>query len=114
MDIFEEDINSEIVHTIKGTCVGIVLTKRGNNDPHICWQLIVEDDENWYIQRNSFSSFWILDLKMVISQMEEWLENNAEKEEYFGWRMKEVRPEVLAHLQDSMEQNPILGEMLAR
>lgn len=46
----------------KGGQFGVRLVPRGGNDPHVCIQLLGEDDENWFEIGNSFSSFWIDDL----------------------------------------------------
>ncbi|KKN26951.1 hypothetical protein LCGC14_0869470 [marine sediment metagenome] len=51
---------------ILGECLGIELVKRSDDDEHICIQLLIEDDGNWFNLGNSFSSFWIEDLVDVI------------------------------------------------
>lgn len=53
--------------TLKGRHFGITFKERGPNDPHICIQIIGEDDEHWFDIGNAFSSFWIQDL---INQLE--------------------------------------------
>ena len=77
-------------HLILGDCLGIALLPRGNNDNHICLQLIGEDDGNWSVTTNSFSSFWVEDLQRVVNHAIDWLENNAEKDPSgYGYIFKE-------------------------
>ena len=85
-DFFEDEIKN-VVHVIKGDCVGIALFQRGKNDSHICWQLLVEDDGSWYVSEYGHSSFYIPDLEGVISKMQDWLKKNAVFEKY-GWELK--------------------------
>ena len=33
---------------LKGECVGVRLTQRNTDDPHIMFTLLVEDDGNWF------------------------------------------------------------------
>jgi len=56
-----------MTRTLKGRQFGIILKERGPNDPHVCIQIIGEDDEHWFDIGNSFSSFWLQDL---IDQLE--------------------------------------------
>ena len=69
-----------------GDQFGVILTKRGVNDNHICFNIISEDDENWSISDNS-SSFWLPDCLEVLHYVEKWLEENAEKGEW-GYSFK--------------------------
>jgi hypothetical protein len=50
--------NSEI----KGDIFGVRFVRRGEHDPHICLQLLIEDDEHWFEIGSSFSACWIDDL----------------------------------------------------
>ena len=85
MDFFEEE-TGEPIHVIKGSCAGIALT--GNEN--ICFHVIVEDDENWYLSKNGFSAFWLPDLEICILKTGKWLEENARKrKDDFGWEIKD-------------------------
>ena len=76
-------------HLFLGSCAGIALTKRGPTDPHIMFLILTEDDENWFISNNGFSSFWIDDLEIQIKKAKEWMENNAIKDPSgFGYTFK--------------------------
>lgn len=52
---------------LKGKQFGVRFKERGRDDPHVCIQIIGEDDEHWFNVGNPFSSFWIQDL---IDQLE--------------------------------------------
>lgn len=53
----DETINGSYTQIFLGDCVGIGLLPRGENDPHICFQWLCEDDEYWFPMRNSMSSY---------------------------------------------------------
>lgn len=72
-----------------GECHGISLTKRGKEDPHICIQLLTEDDGYWSSNANNFSSFWLPEFISVMKEVEKWLSENAEIEkDGYGWKFK--------------------------
>ena len=90
MNFFEEEIR-HIIHVIKGTYIGIVLSKRGREDNHLCFQLIVRNNESWFISKHSFSTFWLPDFIMVTTEAKEWLEKNAiikDDLDLGGWSLK--------------------------
>lgn len=69
--------------TIKGQQWGVRFEPRGKNDPHICIQLMGEDDEHWFdIGRDSgsgrSSSFWLPDLIAVLQLANDALRNRAD------------------------------------
>lgn len=72
---------------ILGKCLGFQLKPRGASDPHICIALLVEDDGNWFVSSNGFSSFWVDDLRKRMTQLELWLSQHAipDKDGY-GWQ----------------------------
>ena len=45
-----------------GSCKGVELIRRGENDNHICFDILTEDDGNWFSSKEPSSSFWIKDL----------------------------------------------------
>ena len=66
--MLENERGDEVPLTeLKGNQFGVRFKRRGHDDPHICIQIIGEDDEHWFDIGNSFSSFWIQDL---IDQLE--------------------------------------------
>lgn len=72
---------------ILGACLGFQLKPRGPSDPHICIALLVEDDENWFVSSNGFSSFWCADLQKLLAQLERWLSQHAiAAKDGYGWQ----------------------------
>jgi hypothetical protein len=69
-----------------GECIGVELVDRGAGDKHQMVKVMVEDDENWFVQM-TFSSFWLDEAITVLEQAREHLRRTGEKEE-FGWRRK--------------------------
>lgn len=71
---------------------GIVLKNRGENDNHVCFQILNEDDGNWFISETGTSSSWLDDLKYVLTETEKWIKKNCEPDLYdgrqFGWKFK--------------------------
>ncbi len=63
---------------------GILLMDRGPGDPHVCFQIISEDDGNWFTSENSSSAFWLNDLQQVLKEVELWLNEFANKGKW-GW-----------------------------
>ena len=47
--------------TFLGRCMGVGLRKRGDNDNHVVFVIIYEDDGNWFASENSVSSYWMAD-----------------------------------------------------
>ena len=70
-----------------GSCHGVILTRRGKDDPHVCVQVITEDDENWFISSNSLSSHWLPNLICVLQEAQGWMEKNCEKDDC-GWKFR--------------------------
>lgn len=83
MDVFEEDI-SNIIKVFKGSCKGVVLSKRGNNDNHIIISIITEDDGNWFVGDNHFSNYWLIDLEIQLKLAKEWIYENCIPYTYEG------------------------------
>lgn len=64
----------------KGEQFGIRLEPRGENDPHICFQIISEDDEHWFEHKGSSSSAWITDLIEQLKIVKNYMKNNYKKD----------------------------------
>jgi hypothetical protein len=75
-------------HLFLGTCCGVALVKRGPNDNHICFIILTEDDENWFVSNNLCSTYWLPDLEKQLIYAKRWIIKNAEKDTY-GYRFKE-------------------------
>lgn len=61
-----------------GNGVGVVIRKRGPNDPHICFEIISEDDEYWFpYTGNGSSSYWFDDYIRVLAEAKKWCETKA-------------------------------------
>ena len=75
----------------KGHSKGVKLTKRGENDNHICLQILTEDDENWFASANPFSSYWIDDLIEQLKITKAYIETQ-EPDMYegrqYGWKFR--------------------------
>ena len=46
----------EVVITFFGELHGVRLVERGKNDPHICFEILAEDDGHWFASDGSASS----------------------------------------------------------
>lgn len=75
-----------------GGCQGVALIPRGENDNHICFLIVTEDDGNWFASKNSSSSFWLEDLEHQLKKAKDWMDNNADPDpDGFGYRFKEIK-----------------------
>jgi hypothetical protein len=78
-----------------GQCMGVGLDRRGVDDPHVCFALLVEDDGNWFAQGESHSSsFWLPELIEVLQEAHAWLEKHGEpdgEDGKHGFRFKGAR-----------------------
>lgn len=86
---FNEDervrIHSPIYAAFLGSCHGVVLTARGGIDPHVCFTIIVEDDNNWFVSSESNSLYWGKELVNVLNAAIKFAEKNCVQLEY-GYR----------------------------
>lgn len=73
----------------KGGCVGIKLTARADNDQHILFSFMTEDDGYWFdtLEGSGWSSYWWEDLKDVMLKVENALSKHAKKTEW-GYEFK--------------------------
>lgn len=70
-----------LVVSFRGVCQGVGLKQRGPNDPHICYVILTEDDEYWFVSKEqSASSYWMPELMDCFQQAQDWMENHAVKE----------------------------------
>jgi len=89
MDLFEE--NLPVIETFKGTCCGVVLYQRAEGDPHICFDILGEDDGNWFLARNGASTCWLYDLQIQMGLAMNYLQTDTAIEPYeWGFRLKDA------------------------
>ena len=65
----------------KGKCLGVRLYPRSSEDPHVCFELLTEDEGNWLLGLNGPSSFWLPDLITALSKARTWMNKNCIKEQ---------------------------------
>ena len=70
-----------------GSCHGVILTRRGKDDPHVCMHIITEDDGNWHISDTGFSTFWLPKLISVLQEAQDWMEKNCDPDTH-GWKFR--------------------------
>ena len=71
-----------------GKCAGIGLRKRDVDDLNIVFNILYEDDENWFEESGKgFSSYWLPDLIEQSQLALNWMKENANCEEY-GYSFK--------------------------
>lgn len=90
---------SDFEKVFLGGCNGIGLTKRGPDDPHVCFTILTEDDENWFVDSGGASSFWLKDLQTVLAEAMDWIEKNCDpdiptndswpKGQQCGWKFRD-------------------------
>jgi len=86
---YTDDSPIEYEKSFLGSCHGVILTRRGGkDDPHVCVQIITEDDENWFISDNNFSSFWLPMLMSVLQEAQDWMEKNCDPDDDWGWKFR--------------------------
>jgi hypothetical protein len=73
--------------TFTGGCLGIALDARDESDDdlHVMFKIIVEDDGEWFWQSGDVSSHWLPELHKCMADALIWLEVNAIKDEA-GWK----------------------------
>lgn len=74
-----EIFNNYVVVFI-GKCHGVGLKPRGIGDSHIIVDILHEDDENWFLSENGFSSYWMVEFIDLLLIAEKWMIQNAIEE----------------------------------
>uniref|UniRef100_A0A6M3LLD9 Uncharacterized protein n=1 Tax=viral metagenome TaxID=1070528 RepID=A0A6M3LLD9_9ZZZZ len=92
MRLYESEIETEVLdeHLFLGECAGIALIPRGPLDNHIMFIILTEDDGNWFVSNDGFSSFWLDDLHIQLNRAKKWMEKNATKDGDFGYKFKDT------------------------
>jgi hypothetical protein len=66
-----------------GKCLGVTLSWRGEQDPHVTFSTVEEDDGTWCVQSGgNVSSHWIPDMLEQLRLAHQWCEDNCVKEKY--------------------------------
>lgn len=74
--------NKEII-TFFGHQFAVRLVHRGPKDSHVCFELLTEDDDNWFPVRGcGASSFWMPDMQRVLRAAQKWLKQNGKPDMY--------------------------------
>ena len=62
-----------------GDAFGVMLTRRGADDPHVVFTMIMEDDNHWFVPRSGSvsSSFFFKDAISVLRHAENWCKENC-------------------------------------
>lgn len=73
-----------------GQCKGVGLFPRGsNNDNHVCFAILTEDDGNWFqSDKGSTSSFWLPELIIQLQAAEKWCQDNCTRDKW-GYYFKD-------------------------
>lgn len=80
------------IRPVKCGQFGVRFVPRGPGDPHVCAQIISEDDGNWTTSGGSFSSFWIDDFICALQEAKKKLDSHATfQRDGFGWRFNRIK-----------------------
>lgn len=74
------------IEEIHGGQFGVRFIERGNNDDHVCIQILCEDDEYWHEHGSAFSSFHLDDLIKTLEAAKLILEGMPKDPTGFGRR----------------------------
>lgn len=73
---------------IKGQCFGVGLERRSATDPHVCVVLMCEDDGNWHVKGEPFSSYWLDDLIRTLEAARNTMHSRCTPDAFYGWKFK--------------------------
>lgn len=77
-----DDSKTPTIALFLGDCSGIRLVWRMENDPHVCFEVLSEDDGHWFIRSDSSSSYWMPDLMKALKAAEKWMKANCKPDMY--------------------------------
>ena len=63
---------------ILNDCHGIGLNRRGDNDPHVMFTMLCEDDGQWFENRGESDCYWMLGQVEVLQAAMQWIEANCD------------------------------------
>jgi hypothetical protein len=88
MNLYEEEL-PPVIKTFKGSCAGIVLYQRGPDDKHICFAPLVEDDDNWFLSKNGYSTAWFGDFWVQMEAAYNWMDSDESvRHTKYGYELK--------------------------
>ena len=78
------------IHAEFSECMGVALTQRSPTDSHVCFVILVEDDESWYVQTGSgASSYWLPEMVSIMERTLNWVKSNCNIDpKGYGWSFK--------------------------
>ena len=79
-----DDSKTPTIAIFLGDCCGVRLVWRGQNDPHVCFEILGEDDGHWFIKHDYSSSYWLPDLMKALKTAEKWMKANCKPHIYSG------------------------------
>lgn len=84
---YEDARENQYVLAILGVQHGVGFYHREEGDKHLCFKILVEDDENWFPSEHGASSWWFNELKELLVYVEKYMNINYRicKSEGGGW-----------------------------
>lgn len=79
MNVFRNGLQIKTEALFLGKCMGVALTCRADNDPHVCISVLSEGDGRWFASNYPSSSYWMKDLQEQLNNAIDWIEKNCDK-----------------------------------
>lgn len=76
---------------IFGYCVGVALTERGENDPHVVITYLVGNDGFWAVLSGPISAYWLNDMIALNQYLKDYLKHSGHfetSERYIGYEWR--------------------------
>ncbi len=70
-----------------GECMGVGLDQR-DDDLHVCFTILAQDDGHWFASDESASSYWLPELAAQLQVALDWCEKNCDGGSRSGWKFK--------------------------
>ena len=77
----------------KGECIGVRLVRRGTKDKHICFNMLIEDDEFWSETNFQVSSAWIDETIEQLKLAKEYMRTQTpdmHRGQKYGYKFKQL------------------------
>ena len=91
-----DDSKTPTIAIFLGDCCGVRLVWRGQNDPHVCFEILGEDDGHWFLKQSYSSSYWMPDLMKALKAAEKWMKANCKPDIHNGYQYGYLVPPQLA------------------
>jgi hypothetical protein len=85
------DFNSPDQVLFLGDCMGVRLVPRGPGDDHICFEILAEDDENWFVKGSMTDSGWIDEMIAMLQAAKRYLKTqqpDMHEGRQYGWNFR--------------------------